>query len=217
MNVITISRQFGSGGRELGKRLSEYLGYDYYDKEIIVSISEKLKLDEKYIENMSEKLVVQNFNFHFGYSFGSNLSNNDSTIEILKTQTDIIHNIAHKGEDFIIIGRASDTLLAEYNPFNLFVYADMKSKVARCLDRDETKTEKDYKEIEKQIRKVDSQREKYCSMIGDGKWGEKERYNLCINTSNLHIKDIVPSIGEYVKSYFKSINTPFEHNYKFNI
>ena len=143
MNIITISRQFGSGGRELGKRLSEYLGYDYYDKEIIVSIAEKLKLDEKYIENMSEKLVVQDFHFHFGYSFGNNITNLDTGMEILKTQTDIIHNIANKGENFIIIGRAADALLRNYNPFNVLVYADMKSKISRCLDRDQTKSEKD--------------------------------------------------------------------------
>lgn len=216
MNIITISRQFGSGGRELGKRLSEYLGYDYYDKEIIVSIAEKLKLDEKYIENMSEKLVVQDFHFHFGYSFGNNITNLDTGMEILKTQTDIIHNIANKGENFIIIGRAADALLRNYNPFNVFVYADMKSKISRCLDRDQTKSEKDAKELERQILKIDNQRAKYCSMIGDGKWGDKDRYNLCLNTSNVHIKDIVPSVGEYAKAFFKTVNTPFEHKYNFD-
>ena len=216
MNIITISRQFGSGGRELGKRLSEYLGYDYYDKEIIVAIAEKLKLDEKYIENMSEKLLVQDFNFHFGYSIGNNFAGENNSIEILKTQTDIIHNIANKGENFIIIGRAADALLKQYNPFNIFVYADKHSKISRCLDRDPSKTEKDAKELERQINKIDKQREKYCSMRGDGRWGDKDRYNLCVNTSKVHIKDIVASVGEYAKSFFKTTNTPFETSYNFD-
>lgn len=101
MKIINIDRQFGCGDKEFGKRLVEKLGYDYYDREIITSIGEKLKLDEKYIENMSEKIYVEHFNFHFGLSF---TGQNNISINILKIQTDIIHDIGKKGEDFIIIG-----------------------------------------------------------------------------------------------------------------
>lgn len=212
MRIITISRQFGSGGREFGKRLSEKLGYDYYDREIITSIAEKLKLDEKYIENMSEKIYVEHFNFHFGLSF---TGQNDTSIDILKTQTDIIHDIAKKGEDFIIIGRAADCLLKEYKPFNIYVYADMPSKIKRCLDREEKFTEQDIKIIESKIKRIDAQRSKFYGMISDGKWGDKERYNLLINTSNVHIKDIINSAAEYSNAFFNTVNTPFEHKYNF--
>lgn len=194
MKIITISREFGSGGRELGKRLGDTLGMAYYDREILTALMEKTALDEEYLNRKIEEGNLYGFPVTFGHTF-SYLGRGTDTAKLLAEQQMLIREIAKKGEDFIIIGRNADVALQEFHPLNLFVYADMESKVKRCRAREENGLTDG--ELVKRIRQVDKGRKKSRELLSDRPWGEKESYHLCINTSEVSIKEIVPVIASY--------------------
>ena len=200
--IITIGREFGSGGRELGKRLADELKIAYFDKEIIEAIAKETGLSEEYINSISEK-GISPYPFQFAKTFTTYSSLQSSQTEILLTERKIIKDIASKG-DCIIVGRGADTILKEYDPINLFVYADMESKVNRCklkASKDENLSEK---ELEKMIKQIDKNRKKYYSLISSKEWGDMKNYHLCINTSNREIKNLIPSLTNYIENWFKS-------------
>ena len=198
--IITISRDFGSGGREIGKRLADRLGYSYYDSEIITKIAEETGMSEEYIKNISEKGVYP-YAFQFAKSFSKYSSLQSNQMDILVVQQKILKNIAEK-ENCIIVGRGANVILREYKPMNLFVYANMKSKIKRCRmkRKDEELTDK---ELEDKIMQVDKNRKKYHKIISSLEWGEKKNYHLCINTSDLEIKEIIPSLSNYIENWFR--------------
>lgn len=202
--IITISREFGSGGREIGKRLADELGFSYYDREIITEVAKETEMAEKYIQNISEK-GVSPYPFQFAKSFAvySNLQKQQT--EILVAEQKIIKQIAQNG-DCVIVGRCANSILKEYNPMNIFVYANMESKIARCIERaskDENLTEK---EIKNKIIQVDKERKKYNNIISSLEWGDKKNYNLCINTSGIDIKTIISPLADYINTWFGGNN-----------
>ncbi len=199
--IVTISREFGSGGREIGKRLSDKLNLTYYDKEIITEISKETGLSEEYIINISEKGIYP-IAFNFGRSFASfgNLQSNQT--EILVKQQEVLKKIAEKG-NCIIVGRGADITLKDYNTMNIFVYSDMKSKINRCKTKAVEGENLSEKELEKKIIQVDKNRKDFHNLISNLEWGNKNNYNLCINTSGLEIKDIIPSLAEYIETWFR--------------
>ena len=202
MNIITISREFGSGGRELGKRIADILGYSYYDREIITAIAQKHDFDEKYVENILES----NFPFTMPITYGRTFSYTDATgqqaIQLLSTQYRLIREFASKG-NCVIVGRCANVILEEFDPLNIFVYADMESKMQRCRERaPENENLRDI-ELKRRIRQIDSGRAKHQKFLTDRKWGAKEGYHLCVNTSGLEIKSLSPVIAEYAKGYFE--------------
>ncbi len=198
--IITISREFGSGGREIGKRLSDELGYTYYDREIIDLIAKETKMSEEYITNISEKGLYP-YAFQFAKSFISYSEIQNHQMEILVAEAKVLKRIAEKG-NCIIVGRGANIVLKDYNPMNIFVYSDMESKINRCKTKreDEKLTEK---QLENKIKKIDKNRKNYHEIISNIKWGDKENYHLCINTSKLEIKDIIPSLANYIENWFR--------------
>ena len=202
MGIITISREFGSGGRELGKRLADALGYGYFDREIVTKIAENTKCDEEYV---ARSLEHGNFGFipiTFGRTFSYPAYAPTDAVNLFSEQHKILKEIASKG-NCVIVGRASDTVLKDFNPINIFVYANRESKIARCRERGNVDCDVSEKEIEKSIKKIDSQRAKYHELFSDSPWGDKSGYHLCINTSGIEIKKIVPFVCEYVKELMK--------------
>lgn len=198
--IVTISREFGSGGREIGKRLSDKLGMSYYDREIITEIAKQTGLSEEYIKNISEK-GVSPYPFQFAKSFAvySGLQSNQT--EILVAQQKILKEIAEKG-NCIIVGRGANVILKDYNPMNIFVYADMESKISRCHKKakdDENFTDK---EMEKKIMEIDNGRKNYHKLISNLEWGDKRNYHLCINTTEVEIKTIIPALADYIEDWF---------------
>ena len=128
--IITISREFGSGGREIGKRLADELGIRYYDKEIIIEIAKQTGLSEEYIKNISEKGIYP-YPFQFAKSFAMYSALQSNQTEVLVKQQEILKQIAEKG-NCIIVGRGANVILKDHNTMNIFVYADIKSKINRC-------------------------------------------------------------------------------------
>lgn len=202
MNVITISREFGSGGRELGKRLADLLGYTYYDKEIEEAVAQHMNMDAGYVGQSIEQGMLVNIPLHFGRTLASTYILKQQ-VEILVEKQRVLKEIAVKS-NCVIVGRAADVILAEYNPCKIFVYADMAHKVERCQKYAETEEKKALHELEREIRRVDARRADYHTMFSDKKWGNKENYHLCVNTSGLQISAVAPHIVEYTKVWFSA-------------
>ncbi len=201
--IVTISREFGSGGREVGKRLADELGFEYYDREIISQVAKESQLDESYVENM----LNANFQMSFPVTFGRTFIYTDvlqqNMTKLLVSEQKIIKSLAENGKDMVIVGRSADILLQEYKPLNIFVYADIKAKVKRCRERAEEGENLTDKELVKKIKQVDAGRSRQRKIIADSEWGQKETYHLCINTTDMDIKSLVPPLASFVKCYFK--------------
>lgn len=197
--IITISREFGSGGREIGKRLSDELGFRYYDKEIITEIAKETGMTEQYIKNISEKgIYPQAFNFGKTFATFNNLQSNQT--EILVKQQEIIKKIADKG-NCIIVGRGANIILKDYNTIDIFVYSNMESKIKRCREKRQDEELSDKELIEK-IKQVDKNRKNYHDLISNKEWGNKNNYDICINTSKIEIKKVIPALANYIKIGF---------------
>lgn len=203
MRIITISREFGSGGRELGKRLADALGFAYYDREIVSSIAEKCNLDEGYVENVLRKGLTINVPVTFGHTFYFYSDpSSENELKVLNTQQQIIKELALRG-DCVMVGRSSGIILEKYNPLRLFVYADMEWKVKRCRERASAEEHLTDRELEKKIRQIDAGRARHQKLLTDRKWGAPEGYDLCINTTNLEIKKIIPGLKEMALCWFE--------------
>lgn len=194
-SVITISREFGSGGRELAKRLAEYLGYHYYDKNILDIVAEKWDIDPEYYEHIVEK---SSFPYPVGKSFAAYSSYHKMKTDSLLKQRSVLIEVAKKG-NCVIVGRAADLILKEFDPIRIFVYADMEHKVARCKAREDGDKPLTDKELVRLIKQTDKDRARLYMFLGGGKWGDKENYDICINTSRGEIKDLVAPFGETIK------------------
>lgn len=193
--IITIGRQFGSGGRELGRRLAELIGAEYYDKEIITEIARHTSLSEEYVKKLVESKPHSLYPITIGktiaYVGDYQVTQQQS---VYSAQNDIIKDLASKS-DCVIVGRCADYILRDMNPFRVFVYADMESRIRRCLERaadTENLTEKD---IKRYIKDIDKGRAKYYEFYTGKVWGNMENYDLCINTTNSVIKDIVAGVA----------------------
>lgn len=199
--IITISREFGSGGRELGKRLAEYLNIPCYDREIIDMVVQKYGYDERKVAQVSEKELRVYYPSTIAHRFLSMESTLQQSLKITAAQQEIVQQFANQG-DCVFVGRCADVICREMDPFNIFVYADQPSKLKRCKERADAEEHFSEKEILKNMKKIDKGREAYREMFTDDKWGDKRSYHLCMNTSNKEIKVLVPAIGEYVKCWF---------------
>lgn len=204
MNIITISREFGSGGREIGKRLADALGYAYYDKEIEIGIARRMNMDENFIAGAIDRGVTANIPLHFGRTIANSYAMKQQ-VDILVEKQRVLEEFA-TASDCVIVGRAADVILSEYEPLKIFVYADMEYKINRCQGYAEVGENPTRREMEKAIKKIDSGRMKYHSMFLDADWGDKRHYHLCVNTSGIEIKKIVPAIAQYARCWFDNQN-----------
>lgn len=197
--IITIGREFGSGGREFGRRLAEELNYEYYDKEIITEISKHTSLSEEYVKEVLEKKPHNLYPITIGQSMAIFNDYQTKQIQSIYTaQCEILKYLAEKS-NCVIVGRCADYILKEYNPYRIFVHASMESRINRCLSRKNENEDLDSKKLEKYIRKVDKDRAKYYEFYTYQKWGDKKNYDLCVNTTNVNIKEIVSVIAKIFK------------------
>ncbi len=193
--IITIGREFGSGGRELGRRLSEILEIPYYDQEIIAEISKSTSLPEQYVQRVMEHRPIASFPIHIGRSFYP-VENPimQQGIEIYQEQSRIIREMAEKS-DCLFVGRCADYILKDMNPFRIFVYASMNSKKKRCRDNARADEKLTDKELEKKIIGIDKNRSKYYEFYTDHTWGDRLNYDLCVNTTKMDIKEMAQAVA----------------------
>ncbi len=193
--IITIGREFGSGGRELGRRLSEALGIAYYDQEIVSEIARRTEMSEQYVQSIVENRPSFSFPIHIGRSFCPMPSPAlEQSLAVYQEQSRIIMEMAQKS-DCVIVGRCGDYILRDFEPFRIFVYADLESRMERCRAKapeDEKMTDR---ELKQHILGIDRKRAKYYEFYTGHKWGDRLNFDLCINTSRTVIKEIVPVLA----------------------
>ena len=202
MKIITISREFGSGGRELGKRLAEVLVYDYYDKEIITAIASNKGMDEEYVARSIEQDRWQNVPLTFHQSVAG-IPFDTTHTDLLLEQKRVVEEIATIGKDCVIVGRNADVILRNYQPFNIFVCADIETKTKRCMQRAPENNCLNKKEMERKISKIDKSRAQTRELVTGTRWGDRSAYHLTVNTSNWDINELALAVAEFTKRWYE--------------
>ncbi len=192
-SIITISRQFGSGGREVSKRLADKLGFAYYDKQLISEIEKESTFSPEFIKKYSEAPITHTFPLSFGRTLPMYYQQ-PASVQVQIEQTNVIRKLAQKG-NAIFVGRSADYTLRDEDIFKVFIYSsDMDKRVQRCFEKGADTEDQTEKSMEKEIRKVDKRRAKYYEDFTGQKWGQMTNYNLCIDTSKVSIKKAVDLI-----------------------
>lgn len=202
MKIITISREFGSGGRELGKRLADFLKWDYYDSEIISMTAEKSGLSPDYVENSLSNHGWKNCNITFRNSFTSSAYFRSSQINILLEQKKVIEEIASFGKDFVIVGRNADVILKDFEPFNIFVCAETDAKIRRCEQRASENEKLSKKEILQKMKQIDKIRSETREIMSASTWGKRDSYHITVNTTGWNIKELTPTVASFANGWF---------------
>ena len=177
--IITISREFGSGGRFIGKEVAKQLGIKYYDKDIIAQIAEQSGFSAEYIEEKAELSLKKGL---LAYAFaGRDITGKSVEDMVYEAQRKVILEIAEK-ESCVIIGRNADFILKDKdNVLNVFIHGDMPEKVARICKLHNVTEE----EAEKMMADIDKRRMTNYRFYTDQKWGMAKNYTLSLNSSEL--------------------------------
>lgn len=202
MRIITISREFGSGGRELGKRMADALACRYYDSEIIAAVARSSGLDIRYVEQLLDGDSVRAFPITFRRTLGSTGYVQSSKVELLLRQKAVLEGIAALGQDCVIVGRNADVILREFRPFNVFVCADLAAKLERCLanaPQGENLTER---ELMHRMRQIDRMRAQTRAILTGSEWGRRDAYHITVNTSGWRIKELTPAVVAFAEHWF---------------
>lgn len=184
--VITIAREYGSGGRYIGKLITDKLGIKFYDKDFIKKIAEKTGLTEEYVEkNEQSKNTLSALN-------STGLTNQD---EIFINESREIEELANK-ESCVIIGRCADFVLKDRNDvIKIFVYSNIKDKINRATKFYGIDKEK----AEKEIKNVDKSRAKHYKYYTEREWKDYSNYDICINSDLLGVEKVADLICEMIK------------------
>lgn len=197
--IITIGREYGSGGREIGQHVAQKLGIPFYDKEILTRAAQESGLCPEVFEHHDEKasmsgmLTSASAGMHMGAShLGLQMPLNQ---RVFLAQFDAITKIAAEGS-CVIVGRCADYVLKELpNVTHVFIYASTENRIARIM-RVENVDRNTAREL---IRKTDKQRKNYYNFFADGNWGLRSNYDLMIRSDDRHIDDIADAIIAYAR------------------
>lgn len=187
--IITISREFGSGGHTIGKAVAEELGIAFYDQELLEHIAEETGFSCDFIESAAEDSTANHsLLFNMVVNRSLHLRNEPTSADtVFFAQMKIIQNIAEQ-EECVIVGRCSDYILRDRNDcLNVFICADAEDRERRVLER----YGENGKPIRKRIADKDSRRKIYYSHYTDRLWGMPQNYHLCLNSSALGEKSCV--------------------------
>ena len=192
--VITISREFGSGGRELGVKLADKLGIPFYDKELISMAADDINIAEDAFQHYDEHIVVHDpLDRQFYHAF-SEVYQIPMSDQIFVAQSNVIRRLASYGP-CIIVGRCADMILTD--SLNLFIYAKMKDRIRRMLEL-ESEAESDGKEMERRIREVDRKRKEYYQYYTGNTWGRAQNYHLCLDSGPVGVEGCLRAVLAYI-------------------
>ena len=204
--IITIGRQFGSAGREIGEKVAAHFGIPCYDKELLSRAAKESGFCEEMIENHDER-PTNSFLYNLvmdTYSFGYNASSFvDMPIshKVFLAQFDTIKKIADEGP-CVIVGRCADYALADYkNCLHIFIYGNEACKTKRIMQKYNLSEVK----AKDMCVKKDKQRQSYYNYYSSKKWGRADSYDLCINSSVLGVEGTVKLIIQYIED-FENVN-----------
>ncbi len=198
--VVTIARQFGSGGREIGRKLAQKLGIAFYDKNLITLAAKESGIDPEILKTVDEKAtnsllyslsIGAAATLDTGFMLSPQLPMNDRLFLI---QHDIIKKIS--AEPCVIVGRCADYVLRDRDDcVKLFICADIEKRIRYAIDVHKVPERK----AASVIAKMDKSRASYYNYYSVGKWGDPENYNLCINSGELGVSRSVDLIEFYLR------------------
>ncbi len=197
--VITIARSYGSGGRQLGIKLSDKLGIPYYDKDLIKKASEESGISEAIFGENDEKInkmpllgmLKKHNKGHLAAPGDPDFTSPDNIFEI---QAKIIRDLAEK-ESCIIIGRAGDYILRDYdNVIKLYFCAPFEN----CIDRVIETYGGTAEDAKKKIKQIDSFRAKYYKYYADRDWNDARNYDFCLNTGSMDYDKLIEIVMGYI-------------------
>ena len=206
VKIITVSRQFGSGGRELGKRLADLLGWDYYDREIIQALAHEQGMDPEAVHRMLSSHGWHQYQLTYRNSFQQSVAGTSGQTEMLVRQREILLEIAQTGNDCIIVGRDADVILQEKNPFRVYVCAEMSSRVARCMRYEEKKAPEERlteKEILRNIRRIDRNRRRTREILTGRAIADGSSFDLTVNAAGWEIKKLAEAVADFSGRWFE--------------
>lgn len=197
--VITISREFGSGGRQIGKLLAEKLGFHYYDSELIKLAAEKSGYSLEYVERNEQALRNPIFHDFFAWYSGSvERSYQPKENQLFHKEEEIIKNLTKK-HCCIIVGRLSNYILRDSKrAYHVFISADEQSEIERVSERDNISL----RESKTKVRKVNHEREIHCRYFTNTEWGNAKNYNFSIKSDDFGIEETAQIIEEMFRKKF---------------
>ena len=201
--IINIGRQLGSGGRQIGEKLSTEFGIGFYDKELIKLASKESGLGKEFFEKADEKSSYSFLSGLIGLRTNVNNEvyiNNYLTNEtFFKIQSDVIRDLAQK-ESCVFVGRCADYILRNHpRCINVFITADTEDRIKRVAQTYQLSLDK----AQELIAKTDKKRSEYYNFYSNKVWGEAKSYHLCINSSVLGIDETVDFICQFIKQRLK--------------
>lgn len=202
--IITIGRQFGSGGRVIGKAIAKHFNIPYYDKDLLTVAAKESGLCEELFESHDEKptnsflysLVMDTYSLGYSTSAFTDMPIN---YKVFLAQFDAIKSLADKGP-CVIVGRCADYALADRDDvLNLFIHSDIDERAKIIAQRYDLSEEK----AKDKIIKMDKKRSSYYNYYANKKWGDAKGYDFCINSLALGIEGTIDLIVNLIETYEK--------------
>ncbi len=204
--TITISRQLGSGGEYIGKRLAERLKFYYADREIIALVADQLSIVEERLDLRDERVMSMWHTFLRYSSFGSEVHSQGKTYdptdyELFRTQSEVIEHIANE-QSAVIIGRCGFHILRDYpNHISLYIHADMNYRIDK-VRREENVTEDDAR---KMIVSCDKERTQYCRKFTGKVWSDISNYDITLDAGRMGAENCVDLIFYYMRTRYMNL------------
>ncbi len=188
--IISIGREYGSGGHEVGRKLAAKLDIPFYDRNLLEEVAEKKDVDAEELSKYDEAPHRVFFSRTVkGFS-------NSPTVNVAELQFALLKSKAADDDSFVIVGRCADEIFKdEKNLISIFVYADRDEKIQRIMEHLNL-TEK---EAVKKMERHDKSRKAYHDYFSSRKWGDIRTYDLCVNSSRLGIDGTVDFLYDYIK------------------
>ena len=203
--VITVGRQFGSGGHDIGQKLAEKLGIKFYDKELLLEAAKEIGINPNLLKKTDEKLpsfYISNLSMNLGFYIQPFTSSPTSSYydNVQKAICDMIKNVAER-EPCIIVGRCADYLLRDNpNCINIFISASPEACAERIVKRLPNLKNQEARSLAKKENKL---RAEYYNFYTDKEWGHSTSYDLCIDSSRIDEESAIDLIISYVKNRLK--------------
>lgn len=207
--IITISREYGSGGRVIGKKLAENLGYEFYDRKIIDMVAEQSGFSPEFIEKTEQNIASGwLYNLLLGSSFMGTTTNGAQQLgnhtlplqdQIFNEERKIILDISKK--PCVIVGRCADYILRNSDVvnskelLNIFIYANLEDKIKTAMERHEW----DEKTARKIVQQIDKRRANHYNTFTEDVWGDRKNYDLLVNSSTLGIEQTAEMLIAFVR------------------
>jgi len=199
--VITISRQYATGGREIGRMIGEHYGIPVYDNDLISLAAKESGFTESFFEKPEDKAsnsliysIAMGLNVFGAHGYSKEVLSIDDRVFL--AQSDIIRKVANEGP-CVIIGRCADYVLREYEKtVNIFLWGQIEARIKRAIDV----YGMSHSKAEENVLKVDKKRANYYNYHSDRKWGRADNYDICLQTDIIGIENSAKMIINYIDS-----------------